>query len=102
MKISTGLAASLGLFYSAYAGPLAAGHTQPRDDSTSRQISSVNIQRDLGAQLSKSTTILGPGDPAYSNATHRWETYAAPRVPVIVEVAAESDVAKIVRLFFST
>src|SRR5688500_7601529 len=100
MKISTGLAASLALFHSVAAGPLAAGHTQPRG-STFRHISSVNIQRDLGAQLSTSSTIFGPSDPAYSNATHRWDTFAAPTVPVIVEVGAESDVAKVVRLFFS-
>ncbi|CAG8960403.1 hypothetical protein HYFRA_00008120 [Hymenoscyphus fraxineus] len=98
MKISTGLAASLALCCSVAAGPLA-GHTQPRgSDSISANTLSVQIHRELGAQLSPSTSIFGANDPAYRNATHRWDTFEAPTVPVIVEVGNESDIAKVVRL----
>jgi hypothetical protein len=99
MKILKGLAASLACFNSVDASLLAAGRTQPRG-STSVNISSVKIQRDLGTQLSSSTTIFGPSNPAYSNATHRWDTFAAPTVLVVVEIGVESDVAKVVSLCF--
>jgi hypothetical protein len=98
MKVLTTLATSIALLQGVAAGPLAANYIETRDAVT-RIISSAQIQFELGRSLSNSTTILGSSDPAYSNATHRWDTFAVPKVQVVIEVGVESDVSKIVCLF---
>ena len=65
-------------------------HTSPRN------ISSSQVQRELGGSLSSQATIFGSDDTRYANATHRWGTYAVPTVQVVITAGAESDIAKIV------
>lgn len=94
MKALTKLAASITLLQGVAAGPLASQYLDVRD--AVQNISSTQIQRELGGCLSTSTTIFGSSDPAYINATHRWDTFGAPNVQVVIKVGEESDVSKIV------
>lgn len=95
MKVLTTLATSFTLLQGVIAGPVTYHNFETRDAVPGR-VSSAQIQRDLGRYLSNSTSIFGPSNPAYSNATHRWDTFAVPQVQVVVEVGTESDVSKIV------
>ena len=69
----------------------------------SKPVSPKQVQNDLGRTLSKGTLIFGPSNPAFAEATERWSTRSMPDdIQVVVEVAQESDVAKVVgRTFYS-
>jgi hypothetical protein len=56
----------------------------------------AQIQRELGAKLSRKTTIFGPANPKWANTTHRWNTLAPPDIDVVVQVGEESDIPKVV------
>ena len=55
------------------------------------------IRRDLGAMLSPGTLIYGPGSMKFDELTLRWRTTAPPKIDIVIQPAAESDIAKIVR-----
>ncbi|PTB63072.1 FAD-binding domain-containing protein [Trichoderma citrinoviride] len=64
----------------------------------SKPVSPKQVQNDLGRTLSKGTLIFGPSNPAFAEATERWSTRSMPDdIQVVVEVAQESDVAKVVK-----
>lgn len=66
----------------------------------SRAVSPKQVQNDLGRTLSKGSLIFGPSHPAFAEATERWSTRSMPDdIQVVIEVAQESDVAKIVSPF---
>ncbi|KAI1135164.1 FAD-binding domain-containing protein [Hypoxylon sp. FL0543] len=60
-------------------------------------VSSATVSSELGASLSNGTMIYGLGTAEFDTLTHRWGTFAAPQVQVVIEPAAESDVSKIVQ-----
>ncbi|KAM0246496.1 hypothetical protein ACHAQJ_010178 [Trichoderma viride] len=63
----------------------------------SRTVTPSQVQNDLGKVLSKGTQIFGPSSAAFANATERWNQNSMPaNIQVVIEVAQESDVAKIV------
>ncbi|KAF7960443.1 hypothetical protein EAE96_000124 [Botrytis aclada] len=55
------------------------------------------VENELGPHLSKGSLIFGSSNAAYANLTSYWITYIQPDFEVIVEVAAESDISKVVR-----
>lgn len=61
-----------------------------------RELSVDDIQRELGPILSNGSTIFGPLDPSFSNATERFNVLAPPDIEVVVVPALELDVSKIV------
>lgn len=69
-----------------------------RTVDVSRAVTAKQVQHDLGRVLSKGALIFGPSSSAFANATERWNTRSMPAdIQVVVEVAQESDVAKVVR-----
>lgn len=82
---------------------VAAGSTIPSSfrtvPVTSRVLSSAQVQRELGGRLSSTTTIIGPNNPDFANATSRWSDFGEPTVQVIIEPGDESDVSTIVCAF---
>lgn len=69
-------------------------HTVP---VTTQGLSSVQVQRELGSLLSRTTTIIGPQTPDFVDATARWSNYAEPKVQLVIAPGEESDVSTIVR-----
>jgi hypothetical protein len=63
---------------------------------TRRQLNPDYAQQELGPQLSSSTTIFGPTDDAWANATERYSTYAPPKIQLVVIPGEESDISTIV------
>lgn len=63
---------------------------------TRRNLKDNTVKRELGPLLSSGTLIFGPSSPAFANATSRWITFVQPDIQVVVEVAAESDISKVV------
>ena len=59
-------------------------------------ITASTVDAELGPQLSSGSLIFGPDNSLYANATERWNTYDTPDAQVVVQPAAESDIAKIV------
>lgn len=59
-------------------------------------ITASTVQTELGQQLSKGSLIFGPNSALYPNATERWNTRIMPKAQVVVQPAAESDLAQIV------
>ncbi|KAJ4859721.1 FAD binding domain-containing protein [Trichoderma breve] len=69
-----------------------------REVDVSRVITSKQVESDLGKALSQGTQIFGPSSRAFANATERWNTRSIPAdIQVVIEVAQESDVAKVVK-----
>ncbi|KAI0532994.1 hypothetical protein GGR58DRAFT_522206 [Xylaria digitata] len=68
-----------------------------RSPSTPAAISINQVQRDLGALISNTSLIFGPGSDAWSDATDRWNFYSKPNISAVVEVGQESDIAKVVK-----
>lgn len=64
--------------------------------SSPRNLTANEVMRELGGRLSSETTIFGPSNTAYRNATERWNTLEIPNIEVVVQVGQESDIAKIV------
>jgi hypothetical protein len=67
-------------------------------DTSPSYISSEQIGRELGARLSKGSTIFGPDNSSFNATTARWTLYESPRIQVVIEPAKESDIALIVSL----
>ncbi|KAI1119047.1 hypothetical protein F5Y14DRAFT_460392 [Nemania sp. NC0429] len=99
--ISGLVAVGLSLFLGVVVGLPSSSHTVPRyfqsNPISPRQLSITEIQRELGPQLSKGSTIFGPESPKFANATHRYSLLAPPEIQVVVIPARESDVSKIVK-----
>lgn len=63
---------------------------------TRRDLSVTQVQQELGASISNGSTIFGPDDPRFANATERYSTHAIPDIEVVVVPATEADVSTIV------
>jgi hypothetical protein len=63
---------------------------------TRRNLMVNTVEKELGPHLSKGSLIFGSSNAAYANLTSYWITYIQPDFEVIVEVAAESDISKVV------
>lgn len=59
-------------------------------------ITASTVKTELGPQLSKGSLIFGPDSALYPGATERWNTRITPNAQVVVQPAAESDLAKTV------
>lgn len=59
-------------------------------------ITASTVDIELGPQLSRGSLIFGPDNSLWYNATSRWNTLDTPDVRVVVQPAAECDIAKIV------
>ncbi|KAG6357668.1 hypothetical protein INS49_013547 [Diaporthe citri] len=64
--------------------------------TTRRNVTSTQVQLELGGKVSNTTVIYGPQDHRYAEATARWSSFAMPHVQVVVEPTQESDVSTIV------
>jgi len=67
-----------------------------RNSFSRGNITSSTVEAELGPQLSSGSLIFGPDNSMWYNATWRWSTLDTPNVQVVVQPAAESDIAKIV------
>lgn len=80
---------------------LVSGASIPRyfekQPTTRRNLTSQEVRRELGGQVSRGTLIYGPSDAEFANLTSRWTVYSKPDVQVVIEPAAELDVSTIVR-----
>ena len=85
---------------------LAAGASIPRyferQLTTRRNLTSTQVQRELGGQVSNATLIFGPDDSRFNNVTSRWTDFSKPHIQVVIEPGIETDVAKIVRPIITT
>jgi hypothetical protein len=71
-----------------------------RAADVSQTVTPAQVQNDLGKFLSKGTQIFGPSSPSFADATERWAQSSMPaRIEVVIEVAQEADVAKIVSCY---
>ncbi|KAL2802543.1 FAD-binding domain-containing protein [Aspergillus granulosus] len=64
---------------------------------TRASLSPQQVGLELGPLLSQGSSIFGPNDPRWANATARYQEYAAPDFTVAVQVAHESDVSVVVK-----
>ncbi|KAJ0382623.1 hypothetical protein COL922a_012166 [Colletotrichum nupharicola] len=64
---------------------------------TRSQLDVEQVRRELGCRVSKTSTIFGPDDDSYVNATARWNPIAAPQIQVVIAPGEESDVSIIVK-----
>ncbi|KAL4935589.1 hypothetical protein BDV06DRAFT_228690 [Aspergillus oleicola] len=90
------ISAVLAIIQTVAAVPVVPSYFRARE-TTPANIDSETVQVELGESLSNTTTIFGPGNDGFTNATKRWDTYAMPQVQVVVEPGEESDVSKIVK-----
>ncbi|KIA75511.1 hypothetical protein HK57_00010 [Aspergillus ustus] len=65
--------------------------------TTRASITPQQVGLELGPLLSPGSSVFGPSDPRWANATARYQEYAAPDFTVAVQVAHESDVAVVVK-----
>lgn len=63
-----------------------------------RQLSDAQVQRELGPQLSRGATIIGPGGPGWDDAIERFDNESRPTIRLVVVPAVESDIATVVKL----
>ncbi|RYP45210.1 hypothetical protein DL768_008403 [Monosporascus sp. mg162] len=61
----------------------------------SRDILVPEVERELGQLLSNGSAIFGPDDPAWDDATERWNVETEPDTKVVVQPAQESDISTI-------
>lgn len=54
------------------------------------------VQRELGPLLSKGSTVFGPDDARFPNATERYTNFDAPTIEVVAVPNSEYDVSVIV------
>lgn len=80
---------------------LATGASIPRfvenDGITRRDLTSQQVQLELGCSVSKTTVIYGPDSDRFENATSRWTDSSKPDIEIVIEPGTEADVAKIVK-----
>ncbi|KAI5854502.1 hypothetical protein GGS23DRAFT_590635 [Durotheca rogersii] len=62
-----------------------------------RQLPVTQVQKELGELVSEGSLIFGPEDPAWTEATERWNILAPPTIQVVVQPAQESDIPAIVK-----
>ncbi|KAI5867522.1 hypothetical protein GGS23DRAFT_612662 [Durotheca rogersii] len=55
------------------------------------------VARELGPQLSRNSSIFGPDDARWVEATTRYQEYNRPHISMVVEPAREDDIPKIVK-----
>ncbi|KAJ5609930.1 FAD-binding domain-containing protein [Penicillium herquei] len=55
------------------------------------------VQKELGSLVSLSTSIFGPEDSRWSNATERYQDYALPSIQLVVQPGEETDISTIVQ-----
>ena len=67
---------------------------------TRHHVNQTQAQNELGAHLSSAATIFGPTDPEWANATERYDTYAPPKIQLVVIPGTESDIPEIVSCRF--
>ena len=77
--------------------PIASSHFG-RKLFSRNNITATTVAAELGPQLSNGSLVFGSDNPQWSNATIRWNRFVRPNVQVVVEPAAESDIAEIVRI----
>ncbi|KAL4787938.1 hypothetical protein BJX76DRAFT_345229 [Aspergillus varians] len=65
--------------------------------SHGRLTSRDNVCAELKSQLSENANVYLPSDDIFEEATERWSYYHPPNFTVVVEVAAEEDVARTIR-----
>ncbi|KAI1489089.1 hypothetical protein F5X96DRAFT_642522 [Biscogniauxia mediterranea] len=63
---------------------------------TRGNITAATVESELGPLLSSGSLIFGSDSSDFANATSRWNTLFQPDVQLVVEPAAESDIAKII------
>ena len=95
MKSFISLAYSLTIFQTLGAGTVIPRYFQTAP-VTRRNLSTTQVQQELGRQVSNTTTIFGPEDSRYDNATVRWNIVAVPQIQVVIEPGRESDIPTIV------
>ncbi|KAK6081581.1 FAD binding domain-containing protein [Seiridium cupressi] len=87
----------------AFLQPLVAGLAVPHYFQparfTRRDLSVAQVQQELGATVSNGSTIFGPEDPRFPNATERYSTHDIPDIEVVVVPATEADIPIIYRVF---
>lgn len=91
MKSFVSLVFSLAIFQTLVAAAAVPSYFQPAPN-----LSSTQVQLELGPRLSKNTSIFGPNDTRFDDATVRWDLVAVPRIQVVIEPGQESDIPKIV------
>lgn len=95
MNLIASLVFSLAVFQCLAAG--ANIHTYFERSLTTRQrLDTKQVRAELGRRVSKETSIFGPDDQRYNDATSRWNNYAVPQIHVVVSPGRESDVSTIV------
>ncbi|KAI1407923.1 hypothetical protein F5Y13DRAFT_183040 [Hypoxylon sp. FL1857] len=62
-----------------------------------RDLPFFQVQLELGSILSNTSSIVGPSDPMWSNATERYNNLARPHPQVVVSPGSEEDIGKIVK-----
>lgn len=77
--------------------PIASGYFERKLFSRDN-ISATTVTAELGPRLSSGSLVFGSDNSQWSNATSRWNRFVRPDVQVVVEPAAECDIAKIVRI----
>lgn len=95
MKVSASLLCGLGLLQSFVASASIPRYFE-KYPTTRRNVTSAQVQMELGGKVSNATVIFGPEDPRYAEATARWSSFAMPHIQVVVEPSQESDVSTIV------
>lgn len=79
--------------------PFALGLVLPSNEAQIKRTKrSVNAQtqQELASIIKCNTTIIGPADPNWANATERYMQNIRPRVQLSVRPTCEGDVARIV------
>ena len=95
MNLFISLASSLAIFQTLVAGTTIPIYFQ-KHHVTRRDLSSTQVQQELGRQLFNTTTIFGTGDSRFDNATVRWNVLAVPKIQAVIEPGQESDISIIV------
>ncbi|KAL4906380.1 hypothetical protein BDW74DRAFT_167106 [Aspergillus multicolor] len=97
MKILTTLAYGLATLRLVTGTPADIPNVFSSSHITRQHLSSLQVQRELGGIVSAETTIFGPDDERYENATEPWNTVASPRIQVVIQPGEEADVSAIVQ-----
>ncbi|KAL5341456.1 FAD-binding domain-containing protein [Aspergillus crustosus] len=63
---------------------------------TRASLSPLDVGLELGPLLSTGSSVFGPDDTRWANATARYQEYAAPTFTVAVQVAEEADVPVVI------
>jgi hypothetical protein len=93
-------------FHAGLFSTFAAGASIPkyfeRDAFTRGNLTSIQVQKELGSLVSNTTIIYGSSDSRFHEATSRWTDWNRPHIETVIEPGSEADVATIVRTMFTT